>query len=194
MNMPDLKVLIEKNRSYRRFDFHRKISEDLLVGLVDAARISQSAANLQPLAYITVSSAEVVARVHSHTRWAAYLPDWSGPEGAERPAAYIIVLANNQVKQTYREVDAGLAMQNMCICAAAEGIGSCMIGNLDRKRLVELLDVPDHYEILYAVAFGFPVEHVEIAPWAGDVKYYRDENQKHFVPKRLLKDVLIKRC
>ena len=193
MKMKDVKALIEKNRSYRRFDFGRKIPEDLLVALVDVARMSQSAANLQPLSYITVSKEEMVMKVHSHMRWAGYLPDWNGPVDAERPVAYIIVLGNTEVKQTYREVDAGLAMQNMCISAAAEGIGSCMIGNLDRKILVELLEIPKQYEVIYAVALGFPVEQVQMVPFAGDVKYYRDENQKHFVPKRLLTDILIKR-
>jgi nitroreductase len=193
MNIKDVKILIEKNRSYRRFDFGRKITEDVLVDLVDAARISQSAANLQPLAYMTISTEEMVVKVHRHMRWAGYLPDWNGPGDAERPVAYVIVLGDTEVKQTYREVDAGLAMQNMCICAASEGIGSCMIGNLDKKMLVELLEIPERYEIIYAVAFGFPVEQVQLVPFAGDVKYYRDENQKHFVPKRLLKDVLIRR-
>lgn len=193
MRMKDLQPLIEKNRSYRRFDFGRKISEDVLVALVDVARISQSAANLQPLCYITICQEEMVTKVHKHMRWAGYLPDWDGPVDEERPVAYIIVLGNTEVKQTYREVDAGLAMQNMCICAAAEGIGSCMIGNLDKKKLEELLKIPKQYEIIYAVALGFPVEEVQMVPFAGDVKYYRNENQKHFVPKRLLKDVLIKR-
>lgn len=70
MEMKDLKSLIEKNRSYRRFDFGRKISEDLLVELVDAARVSQSAANLQPLSYITIGDEEIVVKVHRHMRWA----------------------------------------------------------------------------------------------------------------------------
>ncbi|MGK2906480.1 MAG: nitroreductase family protein [Desulfuromonadales bacterium] len=193
MRMKDMKQLIEKNRSYRRFDFRRKISEDLLGELVDVARMSQSAANLQPLSYITVNKEEMVEKVHEHMRWAGYLPDWNGPVDAERPVAYIIVLGNKEVKQTFREVDAGLAMQNMCICAAAEGIGSCMIGNLDKTRLLALLEIPEQYEIIYAVAFGYPVEQVQMVPFAGDVKYYRNENHQHFVPKRLLKDVLIKR-
>ena len=192
MNLNDVKLLIEKNRSYRRFDFGRKILENVLVSLVDAARMSQSAANLQPLSYITVGKEEMVMKVHRHMRWAGYLPDWLGPEDAERPVAYIIILGNTEVKQTYREVDAGLAIQNMCICATAEGIGSCIIGNLDKKLLAELLEIPEQYEIIYAVAFGYPVEKVQIVPFSGDVKYFRDNDQNHFVPKRLLRDVLIK--
>ncbi|PLY01439.1 MAG: nitroreductase [Desulfuromonas sp.] len=192
MKMKDLKPVIEKNRSYRRFDFARKIPADFLVDLVDAARMSQSAANLQPLSYMTVAEEEMVAKVHKHMRWAGYLADWSGPVDAERPVAYIVVLGNTQVKQTYRDVDAGLAMQNMCICAAAEGLGSCIIANIDRAALVELLEIPEQFEVLYALAFGYPVEKVRLVPFAGDVKYYRDSEQNHFVPKRLLKDVLIK--
>ena len=192
MNMNDVKQLIEKNRSFRRFDFERKIPEEVLVSLVDAARMSQSAANLQPLCYITIGSEKMVMEVHRHMRWAGYLPDWNGPKDAERPVAYIIVLGDREVKQTYQEVDAGLAIQNMCLCAAAEGIGSCIIGNLDKKLLIELLGIPEQYEIIYAVAFGYPVEKVQMVPFSGDVKYYRDKDQNHFVPKRLLKDVLIR--
>ena len=192
MQIKDMKTLIARNRSYRRFDFSRKISGEVLTELVDAARMSQSAANLQPLGYATVCREEMVIKVHGFMRWAGYLPDWNGPTDAERPVAYIIVLGNTDIKQTFREVDAGLAMQNICIAAATEGIGSCMIGNLDKKALAELLELPEQYEILYAVALGYPVEEVRLVPFAGDVKYYRDEQQTHFVPKRSLKDVLIK--
>lgn len=192
MKIEDVKSLIAKNRSYRRFDFDRKISEDVLVELVDAARMSQSAANLQPLSFIIIYREEMVVKVHRHMRWAGYLPDWSGPVDAERPVAYIIVLGNTEIRQTYREVDAGLAIQNMCICSAAEGIGSCIIGNLDKSALMELLEIPEQYEIIYAVALGYPVENVQMVPFTGDVKYYRDEQQTHLVPKRSLKDILVK--
>lgn len=192
MNIDVVKSLVEKNRSYRRFDFDRKIPEHVLVELVDAARMSQSAANLQPLSFITVCTEEMVMKVHKHMRWAGYLPDWSGPVDAERPVAYIVVLGNTAIKQSYREVDAGLAMQNICMCSAAEGIGSCIIGNLDKNALVELLEIPEQYEIVYAVALGYPVENVRMVPFAGDVKYYRDKHQTHSVPKRLLRDILVK--
>ena len=47
-----IKDLIMRNRSYRRFYQDRPITEKQLQDLVDLARLSPSAANLQPLKFI----------------------------------------------------------------------------------------------------------------------------------------------
>ena len=47
-----LRELIEKNRSYRRFDERFKVSLETLRELVELARLSASGGNLQPLKYI----------------------------------------------------------------------------------------------------------------------------------------------
>ena len=43
------------------------------------------------------------------------------------------------------------------------------------------------------IALGVPVEEVKMVEVTDDdIKYYRDANQVHYVPKRSLKDVIVK--
>ncbi|MFC1509958.1 nitroreductase family protein, partial [Candidatus Omnitrophota bacterium] len=68
-----LKRLISKNRSYRRFHQDFSIKLATLKELVNLARLSPSAANLQPLKYILSCSAEKNAFIFPHLSWAGYL-------------------------------------------------------------------------------------------------------------------------
>ena len=46
---------------------------------------------------------------------------------------------------------------------------------------------------MYVIAFGYPKEEVvlEDIPVDGDIKYYRDENQVHHVPKKRIEDIVL---
>lgn len=182
--------LIKKTRSYRRFNNSRRLDAEFMSGLVDAARLSQSGANAQPLRYVTVSSEEMCAKIYPELRWAGRLKDWDGPVEAERPVAYVAVYADTEAPSVAMpQVDSGIAMQNMCLYAMAKGVGSCMIGNCMKKEINALLGVGERYNLLWIVAFGYPVENVVLTDCTGDVAYYRDAEGNHFVPKYTAKDV-----
>lgn len=70
-----LKDLIIKNRSYRRFHENHEISHDELVELVDLARLSPSAANLQPLKFMLSANKKTNDLIFANTLWAGYLKD-----------------------------------------------------------------------------------------------------------------------
>ncbi len=189
-----LKDLVLKNRSYRRFYEDVPVELTALRELVDLARLSASARNLQPLRYILCADREVNAAVFSTLAWAGYLKDWPGPVEGERPAAYIIVLADStMMSQAYIGVDHGLAVQNILLGAVERGLGGCIIGSVQRDRLRQILAIPDQYEILVAVALGKPKETVvvETIEPNGDIKYWRDADGVHHVPKRSLDDLII---
>ncbi|MDI6851375.1 MAG: nitroreductase family protein [bacterium] len=187
-----LKELIVKNRSYRRYYEDYKISREMLLELVDLARLSPSSMNLQPLRYIIVNTPERCELIFQNVTWAAYLKDWAGPEVGERPPAYIIVLAEKGVSKNYL-IDAGLATQSILLGAVEKGLGGCIMGSLNGDKIRELFKIPDKYEIIYAIAIGKPREKVvieEVGP-EGDIKYWRDENDIHHVPKRRLEDIVL---
>ena len=76
--------LIKSNRSCRRFLQKEAVPVDSLKWLVNLARLSASAANLQPLKYILSNEPQKNEMIFSCLAWAAYLKDWPGPPEGER--------------------------------------------------------------------------------------------------------------
>lgn len=184
--------LVIKTRSYRRFDESFVITRDVLKDLVDLARQTASAANKQPLKYFLSCDPETNAAIFDMLAWAAYLPDWNGPSNGERPSAYIIMLGDKDVSQTF-DYDNGIAAQTILLGAVEKDLGGCMFLNVQRAKFREKFDIPKKYDILVAIALGKPVETVILEPMKpdGDVKYWRDQEGRHHVPKRSLADIIV---
>ena len=70
-----------------------------------------------------------------------------------------------------------------------------MIAAVNKKGLFESLHIPDRFELLLVIALGKPKEEVRIEalPEGGDVRYWRDENGVHHVPKRSLEEIVIEK-
>ncbi len=187
-----LSDLIRKNRSCRRFYQSHAVERERLEGLVNLARLSASGANLQPLKYILSSQAAVNADIFSCLAWAGYLRDWAGPEDGERPAGYIIILGDTDISKNFG-FDPGIAGQSILLGAREKGLAGCMIGAVNKDKLRELLDIPSRFEILLVLAIGQPKETVDIEPVKADgsIKYWRDDDEVHHVPKRNLEDIIV---
>jgi len=201
-----IKDLITKSRSYRRFFQEVAIDRRILRELVDLARLSPSAANLQPLKYILSCEPKKNALIFQHLGWAGYLKDWPGPAEGERPSAYIIILGDTEIDPAihcganrltppslWRGCDHGIAAQSILLGAAERGLGGCIIGTVKREELRRALALPARYEILLVLALGKPKETVVIEPvgTGGDIKYWRDNQGVHHVPKRSLDSIVI---
>jgi nitroreductase len=132
------------------------------------------------------------AKIFQHLAWAGYLKDWPGPEEGERPSAYIIILGDTTISKTFG-CDHGIAAQSVMLGAAEKGLGGCMIGSIRRQDLKNDASIPAQYEILLVLALGKPKEIVQIEPLGpdGSVRYWRDEQQVHHVPKRSLDDIIL---
>jgi nitroreductase len=185
--------LILKNRSYRRFFQNETISLETLRALVNLARLSASARNAQPLKYMIVNNPVENAIVFSYLAWAAYLTNWKGPEEGERPSAYIIMLGDTHIATNYW-CDHGIAAQSILLGAVEQGLGGCIIASIQRELLKKDFEISDQYEIIQIIALGKPKEVAVIDPIGTDssIKYWRDENQIHHVPKRSLDEIIIK--
>jgi nitroreductase len=190
--MDMIRDLIISNRSCRRFDEGFVVGRQTLEELVDLARLSASAANLQPLKYMLSCEAEMNARIFRHLAWAAYLKDWSGPAAGERPSAYIIMLGDTAISHNFG-CDHGIAAQSILLGAREKGLAGCMIGLIKREELRKDLAIPNQYEILLVLALGKPREQIvidEVGP-NGDIKYWRDSAGVHHVPKRSLQELIV---
>jgi nitroreductase len=187
-----IKELVLKNRTYRRFHQDYALDRSILRELVDLARLSSSGANLQSLKYLLSTEPELNARIFPTLGWAGYLKEWGGPEEGERPGGYIVVLFDQTIAKT-PFWDHGIAAQSILLGATERGLGGCMFGNIRKDELSRSLGIGEHLEILLVIALGKPKEEVRLVPIGpdGDVKYYRDADGVHYVPKRALDDIII---
>lgn len=189
--MMSFKELVLQTRSYRRFDQATPVSLDTLRELVDLARQTASGSNIQPLKYVLSAGPATNARIFPHTRWAGYLKDWPGPAEGERPAAYVVMLGDTELRREF-DRDLGIAAQTIMLAATERGLGGCMIGSINREQLRAILEIPDRYKILLVLALGKPAETVVLEPAGpdGDIHYYRDKDSIHHVPKRSLAEII----
>jgi len=186
-----LKELILRNRSYRRFYQNEKISQAQLRDWVDLARNSASARNGQSMKYIFCTDNSFNAKIFELLSWAGYLKEWAGPKEGERPSAYIILLNDTLISGNYF-CDDGIAIQSILLGATEAGFGGCIIHSVNRIKLREILHLSDQYEILYVLALGKPKEIVVLDEVINDeIKYWRDENSVHHVPKRALDEIIL---
>jgi nitroreductase len=187
-----LKDLVTKNRSYRRFYQDFKIELNTLKELVDMARLTPSARNMQPLKYMLSCEEEKNSLIFPHLAWAGYIKDWPGPSEGEKPSAYIIILGDTKISTNFF-CDHGITAQTVLLGAVEKGLGGCMIGSINREDLRKSLNISDRYEILLVLALGKPKEKVVIDTIGEDenIKYWRNSEEIHHVPKRTLDEIIL---
>jgi len=188
----DFKDLVKNNRSYRRFDEQYTINRETLEELIGFARYAASGRNAQPLKYFLSTERDLNEHIFSTLVWAGYLKEWSGPEKGERPSAYVVVLLDHDISD-YFLCDDGIAIQNILLGAVEKGLGGCILRAINKPLLSAILNLTDRFEIIDVVALGKPIEKVVITNVGddGDIRYYRDENGVHYVPKRSVNELII---
>jgi nitroreductase len=187
-----IEELIKQNRSTRRFLQDVQVSTDTLKWLVSLARLSPSGANLQPLKYILFNDKGQNDKIFPCLYWAGYLKDWQGPSENERPTAYITILNDTKITKDVG-CDHGIAAQSIMLGLVEIGFAGCMIGSIDRKKLRDVLNIPDRYDIKLVLALGKAKEEVVLEDVRADggIEYSRDENDVHHVPKRKLDEIIV---
>jgi len=187
-----IEELIRKNRSYRRFYEDVEISNSQLKSLVNLARLSPSARNMQSLRFKLINDKKLNDTIFPLLKWAGYLENWDGPTEGERPSAYIVILNDEELSNNYY-CDDGLVTQSIMLGAVEKGFGGCIIAAINRPKFREILQIEEKYKIVHILALGKPKEEVVIEniDSEGDIKYWRDNKATHHVPKRKLDDLII---
>ncbi len=185
----DVRDIVVGRRTIRQFR-PDPVPRQVLEGLVDAARLAPSAANMQPLEFVAVDDRTVCAEIFPCLKWAAYIAPAGNPKPGQEPAAYVVTLVNTAVREKMFEYDVGAAMENMIVAAWGQGLGSCWLLSIDRDRLKAVLGVPDGYRIDCVLALGYPAEAPAVEDLTDSQKYWKDGEGRLHVPKRTLRSVL----
>lgn len=190
-----LKELVIKNRSYRGFDENYSFTREQLESYIDLTRYTASSVNAQPLKYKIVFEKNEVEAVRPLTRWARALPNMVLPHPNMHATAFIIICQDTDISPNLAryQKDIGIVAQTITLAAVEDGLGGCMIGNFTPDEVKEALNFAENLTPMLIIALGKPAEEIVIKEIDNDesTKYYRDENDVHYVPKRKLKDILI---
>ena len=190
----EFKELVIKARTCRRYQQDKLVPMELLMEVIDTARLIPSASNAQPLRYALSTSLEMNARLYSLVGWAPAIDDWPGPEEGQRPVAYIAIAADKNCPVP-PQTDAGIAIQTIQLALAEHGIGCCIFNHLDTEAIHAALGMPRYVNVLLAMSIGYPAKgeavSIDELKKGQPYQYYRDEQGLHHVPKRLLKDIVV---
>ena len=181
---------IISRRTIRKFD-QKKIDPEILKKIVNAGRLAPSAANLQPLEYLIIDDEDLKKKVFPNIAWAGYIKPEGDPGEDERPAVYIIILADKKINPA-PERDIGASVENMNLVAEEEGMGCCWIAAFKKKEINSIISVPSNLSAELILAVGYPLEKPVTEDIEKDysIKYYKDEFGILHVPKRRLEDIL----
>lgn len=186
----NLTELYQTCRTFRRFE-QKPVPDELVLRMLENARVANSASNAQPLRYIVVSSSEKVAQMQQLVKWAAKLPKEVGtPVEGEQPTLFIVVTLPKDAGR-FANIDLGIGVHTLTTTAWESGVGSCIMGAINVPKINELLEVPEDRTAALAVAFGYPAHKSTIVdmPADGDLSYYVDDARDYYVPKRPLEEI-----
>ena len=161
----DFFEVINKRRSIRKFT-DKPVEKDKIEAIIDAAMRAPSARNARSSEFVVVSDRQMLSQLSvAKPGGAAFIKD----------AALAIVVFANQEKSHLAIKNAAISAVYIQLAAQALGLGSCwshMRGNAHNEQkstneyLADLLNIPEHLEVLSIIAIGYPDE--EKAPYRGD--------------------------
>lgn len=177
--------LLTTRRTYRRFA-QKAVPQDVVDDIVQAVRLSSCGANRQAVRLVLVQSPEMVAKVQPLVKWAGYLPPEQGtPKADELPTFYAAVVQDTAIPGDLA-TDTGIVLANMTLAAWDKGVGSCIMGAINKPALSELLGIAEPDKLAFMVALGYPSHTAKVVPMTEEtgIKYYLDEDRNYCVPKR----------
>jgi nitroreductase len=155
--------LVEMRESVRSYT-SSPVENEKILRILSAARLAPSACNAQPWTFIVVDNPEIKNKLADATSTKVIGLNHFAKQA---PVHIVIVMepANltsrfgSMVKQKHFPlIDIGIAAEHICLAAAAEGLGSCMIGWFDEKAVRKLLSIPTGSRPLLIITIGYPAK------------------------------------
>jgi nitroreductase len=152
--------IISTRQSDRKYS-SKPVEQEKIERITEAGRISPSACNGQPWKFIVINDPELVNEI-ALAASAKLLKMNTFVEQAK----VIIVIVREGTNMTsniggtvkakdYSLIDIGIAAENICIQAEAEGLGSCIVGWFDEKMLRKLLSIPLKKRVELLITLGY---------------------------------------
>jgi len=125
------------------------VPPEVVAQIVEAGRLTGSSMNRQPWHFVVVEQPETLRKLGALAR--------SGPYIAQAPLAVAVAYEKDS---PYGVSDASRAIQTMMLTAWAAGVGSNWVGFHNLSEVCALLGIPEAYEVLAVLAFGYPTREI----------------------------------
>ncbi|MFH1364432.1 MAG: nitroreductase family protein [Candidatus Aenigmatarchaeota archaeon] len=157
----DVKEAIQKRRSIRKYQ-KKEVPDELIKGVLDAARLSPSAHNAQPWKFFVVADPETKEKLRKnkifHQDFVYTAPViiicCADPDAYKELNEW-----KDHKKQHYSLIDISIASSSLVLRAAELGLGTCFIGWMEKEKVKDVLNIPKDYMTPYAITLGYPDEN-----------------------------------
>lgn len=160
-NRFDFLELAKSRQSVRAYK-DKPVEKDKIIRCLEAARLAPSACNSQPWKFVVVDDRELKNQIADETNNRA-LP--LNHFTKQAPIHVVIVREKSKItsqlggmvrNKTYALMDIGIAAEHFCLQAATEGLGTCILGWFNEKRVKELLNIPKTKRAELIITIGYP--------------------------------------
>jgi nitroreductase len=142
----DMMTVIKNRRSIRKYQA-KEIPQDILLQVLEAARLAPSGANRQPWQLIIVTDPE---------KKKGLVPLCKNQHFVEEASVFIAGIDDPQ--QKWNRVDLAIALDELSLAAEEKGLGTCWVGAFDAEKLATFLGVPKDKVITVCMSLGYPNE------------------------------------
>ncbi|MDD2613148.1 MAG: nitroreductase family protein [Bacteroidales bacterium] len=153
--------LVKSRQSDRSYDTERTIEREKLEYVLEAGRLAPSACNAQPWSFIVVNDPELKEQTALALSSRTF---GMNPFAHQAPVHIFIVeesanftsnIGGTVKKKHFPHIDIGIAAAHITLAAAEQGLGSCIVGWFDEKKVKRLLDIPSSKRVLLAITLGY---------------------------------------
>lgn len=148
--------IAKKRYSCRKYR-NEKVEEEKIEQLLEAARISPSAKNLQPWHFVVIQDPHHLQEIKS-----CYHGEWINS------APMIIVACGDHKGAWYRadgknhaDIDIAIAVDHLTLAAADIGLATCWVCKFDVIKCANILQLPEGVEPITMIPVGYPLDQAD---------------------------------
>lgn len=189
-NNPSLDTLLRKNRSHRAFDTSYTVAMRQLETIVAVNPKLPSGRNAQTLRFKLLDAQRGGDDFCRYLHLGGYLPELHLPAPGTEPKAFIII-CSTEPESPIVDIDLGISLQSMALKAVEIGLNALIVKAFNKKEIKEALGLPSDPLAVLAIGKGTETIVLDEVPAGSDLRYYRDADGIHHVPKITVSDLLI---
>ena len=161
-----MKTFLEltQNRQSDRAYSDKPVETEKLEHILEAARLAPSACNAQPWKIIVVSDAEKRMQVANATANKLLAMNHFTKQAPlqlvilEENANFTSTVGGWATEKHYPHLDLGILASHITLAASDEGLGSCIIGWCDEKKVRKALDIPKNKRVMLVILIGYSAQ------------------------------------